>query len=140
MTDDASGQKRRALTASPRLRLGGSGARLGADWLEARGYHIIATNWRCPSGEADLIAERTGEPNFIEVNARRAGAPGAPGTPAEAVTATKRRKLIAAAQTYLMDLGVEDRAFRVDELAAQLTPAERLVEIRHYPAAVALED
>ena len=56
------------------------------------------------------------------------------------MTAAKRRKLIATAQTYLMEHGIEDRAFRIDVIAVQLTPAGRLVEIRHYPTAVALED
>lgn|GEM_PF-5929197 len=56
------------------------------------------------------------------------------------MTAAKRRKLIAIAQTYLMERSVEDRPFRIDVIAVQLTPAGRLVEIRHYPAAVALDE
>jgi putative endonuclease len=62
------------------------------------------------------------------------------GAPEEAVTAAKRRKLIAMAQTYLMEHGIEDCAFRIDVIAVQLTPTGGLIEIRHYPAAVALED
>jgi len=73
----------------------------------------------------------------VEVKTRHGDALGAP---EEAVTAAKRRKLIATAQTYLMEHSGEERAFRIDVIAVQLTPAGRLVEIRHYPAAVALED
>ncbi|HEY7094482.1 MAG TPA: YraN family protein, partial [Ktedonobacterales bacterium] len=131
MTDDTSGQKRGAKTAIPRMRLGASGERLAAGWLEARGYTIIATNWHCAYGEADLIAVHDGELIFVEVKTRRGDALGAP---EEAVTAAKRRKLIATAQTYLMGVGEENRAFRIDVIAVQLTPAGRLVEIRHYPA------
>jgi hypothetical protein len=47
--------------------------------------------------------------------------------------------LIATAQTYLIEHGIEDRAFRIDVIAVELTPTGRLVEIRRYPAAVALE-
>jgi putative endonuclease len=119
------------------MRLGASGERLSASWLEARGYQIVATNWHCASGEADLIAEHGGELTFVEVKTRRGNSLGAP---EEAVTAANRRKLIATAQTYLMEHGFEDRAFRIDVIAVQLTPAGRLVEIRRYPAAVALED
>jgi putative endonuclease len=137
IADDTSGQKRGAKTATPRMRLGASGERLAAGWLEARGYQIVATNWHCAYGEADLIAEHGGELIFVEVKTRRGDALGAP---EEAVTAAKRRKLIATAQTYLMEHGAEDRAFRIDVIAVQLTPAGRLVEVRHYPAAVALED
>jgi putative endonuclease len=137
MADDTSGQERRRGTATPRIRLGASGERLAAGWLEARGYQIIAMNWHCAYGEADLIAERAEELIIVEVKARRGDALGAP---EEAVTAAKRRKLIATAQTYLIEHGAEDRAFRIDVIAVQLTPAGRLVEIRHNPAAVALED
>jgi Holliday junction resolvase-like predicted endonuclease len=86
MADDARKQKPSGI-ATPHMRLGASGERLAAGWLEARGYQMIAT-----------------------------------------------------AQTYLMEHGIEDRPFRIDVIAVQLTPAGRLVEIRHYPAAVALED
>jgi len=137
MTDDTSEQKRGAKTATQRMRLGASGERLAAGWLDARGYQMIATNWHCAYGEADLIAEHGGELIVIEVKTRGGEALGAP---EEAVTAAKRRKLIATAQTYLMEHGIADRAFRIDVIAAQLTPAGRLIEIRHYPTAVALED
>jgi putative endonuclease len=131
--DDA---KERRKTTTPRARLGASGERLAANWLEARGYQIVGANWRCAYGEVDLIAERAGELVFVEVKTRRGDALGAP---EEAVTASKQRKLIATAQTYLMERGAENRPFRIDVIAVQLTPAGRLIEIRHYPAAVALE-
>jgi putative endonuclease len=115
MADEISGKKRGAKTATPRLRVGASGERLTAGWLETRGYQIMATNWRCAYGEADLIAERTGEVIFVGVKTRRGAALGGP---EEAVTAAIRRKLIATAQTYLTELGAEDRAFRSDVIAA----------------------
>jgi putative endonuclease len=116
------------------MRLGASAQRLAAGLLETRGYQSIATNWHCAYGEADLIAEWTRELIFVEVETRRGDAPGGP------EEAAKRRKLIAAAQTYLMALGAEDRALRIDVIAVRLTTAGRLAEIRRYPAAVALED
>jgi putative endonuclease len=136
MADDAS-KRRRPGTATPRMRLGASGERLAAGWLEPRGYEIVGANWRCAYGEADLIAERAGELIFVEVKTRRGDSLGAP---EEAVTAAKRRKLIATTQTYLMERSAEDRPFRIDVIAVQLTPTGRLVEIRHYPAAVALDE
>ena len=42
MTGDASDRKQK--TATPRMRLGVSGERLAAGWLETHGYTIIATN------------------------------------------------------------------------------------------------
>ena len=67
MADDASGRQRSANTATPRMRLGASGERVAAGWLESRGFTIIGANWRCAYGEADLIAERAAELVFVEV-------------------------------------------------------------------------
>src|SRR5258706_11577100 len=50
-----------------RQRLGASGERLAASWLEARGYRILDRNWRCPSGELDLVAELADELVIVEV-------------------------------------------------------------------------
>jgi putative endonuclease len=85
------------------MRLGASGERLAA-------------HWRCVYGEADTIAERTGELIFVEAQTWRGDALGAP---EEAVTATKLRKLIATAQTYLMEHGAEERPCRSDVTAVQ---------------------
>ncbi len=118
--------------------LGGAGERLVASWLEARGLRVVARNWRCPYGEIDLIAEERGELVFVEVKTRRGDALGAP---EEAITPRKRQHLIAAAQTYLAELGVEDEhPYRVDVVAVQLSPSGKLLDIRHYPSAVALEE
>jgi putative endonuclease len=65
------------------MRLEASGERLAAGWLEARGYQIIATNWHCAYGEAELIAGRAGELIFVAVKTRRGDALDAP---EEAVT------------------------------------------------------
>jgi putative endonuclease len=92
IADDTSGQKRGAKTATPRMRLGASGERLAAGWLEARGYQIVATNWHCAYGEADLIAE------CGRVDLHRGRRSAMPGRAGGAVTAAKRRKLIATAQ------------------------------------------
>jgi Holliday junction resolvase-like predicted endonuclease len=42
--------------ASARAVLGGAGERLAAGWPEARGYRVLARNWRCIYGEIDVIA------------------------------------------------------------------------------------
>jgi putative endonuclease len=118
--------------------LGGAGERLVASWLEARGLRVVARNWRCPYGEIDLIAEEHGELVFVEVKTRRGTALGAP---EEAITPRKRHHLIAAAQTYLAELDMEEeRPYRIDVVAVQLSPSGKLLDIRHYPSAVALEE
>jgi putative endonuclease len=41
-----------------RLALGAAGEDLAAAWYEARGYQVLARNWRCREGELDLILRR----------------------------------------------------------------------------------
>lgn len=129
-----------------RKRLGGGGERLAATWLEARGYRVVARNWRCPYGEIDLIAEADApvmgasgqrEIVFVEVKTRRGMAMGAP---EEAITRAKRRHLIAAAQCYLAERGEEERAYRIDVIAVDLTTTGTLREVRHYPRCIEAEE
>lgn len=120
-----------------RARLGGAGERLAAGWLEARGYRVLAHNWRCAYGELDVIAEEQGELVFVEVKTRRGNAYGAP---EEAITASKRAHLIAAAQSYLAEQQREEQPYRIDVVAVQLDGQGRLVAVRHYRNAIAQEE
>lgn len=133
---EASGRPGPRDTAA-RKRLGDAGERLAATWLEARGYRILAYQWRCPYGELDLVAEQGDEIVFVEVKTRRGDAMGAP---EEAVTSSKRAKLIAAALTYLAEHGQEQRAYRIDVLAVDLAPAGRFLGVRHFAGAIEAEE
>jgi len=139
MADERGGRPGEPAKAGPtaRARLGSGGERLAASWLEARGYRILGANWRCPYGEVDVIAEQGDELVFVEVKTRRGEAMG---TPEEAVTPAKQRRLVATAQTYLMEHGLEDRPYRIDVVAVQLAPSGRLLDVRHHPSAVTLEE
>jgi putative endonuclease len=117
--------------------LGSSGERLAAGWLEARGFRVLARNWRCAYGELDLIADEAGDLVFVEVKTRRGIAHGAP---EEAITASKRAHLIAAAESYLMEHQREEQPWRIDVVAVQLDSAGRLTDVRHYRSAIAQEE
>jgi putative endonuclease len=39
--------------------------------LRLRGWRVIAADWRCPSGEIDIVARRRGVLAIVEVKARR---------------------------------------------------------------------
>jgi putative endonuclease len=82
------------------LRLGAQGEVLAARWYAARGYTIVARNWRCPDGELDLVAARPGELVFCEVKTRTSNRFG---SPAEAVTPAKQRRLRRLAARFLAD-------------------------------------
>jgi putative endonuclease len=64
----------------------------------ARGYRVLARNWRCALGEIDLVVASDRTLVFCEVKTRRSSELGAP---YEAVTATKQRRLRALAVAFL---------------------------------------
>lgn len=67
-------------------------------FLEARGFRVIATNYRSRHGEVDLVARDGQLLVFAEVRLRRnAGFGGA----AASVTARKQQKIIATAGAFL---------------------------------------
>lgn len=74
--------------------------RRAAAFLRAQGYRLVGANYRAPGGEIDLIALEGECLVFVEVKARRSHRFG---TPEEAITATKRRRLLAAARHYLSE-------------------------------------
>jgi putative endonuclease len=104
-----------------------AGERLARAALEARGYHILSTNWRARGdvrGELDIVATDGGELVFVEVKTRRSTAYG---LPAEAVTPAKARQLLALAQAYVAGLpgsgdgaGAAEPAWRIDVVAIEL--------------------
>ena len=72
--------------------------------LQKRGAQVLATNYTCREGELDIIAREDEYIVFVEVKARQSSSFG---TPAQAVTRAKQKKLILAAQKYLMETGIE---------------------------------
>ena len=69
-------------------------------YLEKRGWHTAATNFRTRFGEIDIIAENAQYVIFAEVKTRKNARYG----PAcEAVTPAKQAKIIAAAQAWLQE-------------------------------------
>jgi putative endonuclease len=70
--------------------------------LLARGLRLLTRNYRCRGGEIDLIMRDGGHLVFIEVRYRRAASHGGA---LASVDAHKRRRLITAAQHYLMSSG-----------------------------------
>lgn len=70
-----------------------------AEKLRREGWTVITRNFRCRMGEIDIIAENGRYLAFVEVKLRKNDRFGAA---CEAVTPSKRRKLLAAAQYYLM--------------------------------------
>ena len=112
--------------------LGRTGERLAADELTRRGLTVVDRNWRCQTGEIDLII-RDGEClAIVEVRTRRGQGCG---TPEESITPAKRERLIALAQAYVA--AVDWRGpWRIDVVAVEMDNAGRLLRVTHLPSAV----
>jgi putative endonuclease len=66
----------------------------------ARGYEVVARNWRCAEGELDLVARRGRTVVFCEVKARSNRTFG---LPLEAVTTAKQARLRRLATRWLRE-------------------------------------
>ena len=76
------------------------GERIAARYLKCKGYQVVACNYSSRYGEIDIIAKDTQYIVFVEVKTR-GGSWGTVISPAEAVTWTKRKKMIQTALVYL---------------------------------------
>ena len=90
---------------------GQAGEDRAAAWYRARGYEVLARNWRCRDGELDLVVRRGRTLVFVEVKARRTDRFG---IPAEAVTPTKQRRLRTLAGRYLDATDARPKSLRFD--------------------------
>ena len=70
--------------------LGRYGEALAARFLEKTGWSVLDRNWRCPSGELDIVARRADVLAVCDVKTRRSERFG---TPQEAVTPAKLERL-----------------------------------------------
>ncbi len=85
-----------------------------AAYLEGKNYRILQRNFRCRTGEVDLIARDGAFLVFVEVKYRRTAAHG---SPLEAVGAKKQRRIAGAAMFYLSKCGISpDTPIRFDVL------------------------
>lgn len=78
--------------------VGAYGERVAVRVLVDAGMCVLERNWRCPTGELDIVARDGDTLVFCEVKTRRGARCGAP---AEAVNPTKVRRLRALAATWL---------------------------------------
>jgi putative endonuclease len=106
---------RRLVSAlSGRLAPGASGEALACRHLEAQGFAILARNFRCRSGEVDVVAREGATTVFVEVKERRRATHGCGH---EAVTFGKRRRILRAARLYAAAHGLSEAPLRFDVIS-----------------------
>ena len=99
---------------SPRRTRAISGEDVAAAWYLSQGYELIARNWRCRTGELDLIVRRGAEIVFCEVKSRATTLFGAP---AEAVNHDKRQRIRHLAARWIEESRIRPAQIRFDVAA-----------------------
>jgi putative endonuclease len=100
-----------------RKQVGHQGEALAASYLTTKGFSILHRNWRCKSGELDIVAEMGQTLVFVEVRTRRGTRYG---TAAESITPAKQARLVELAQTFLQESNRSPQSWRIDVVAIQL--------------------
>ncbi len=119
--------------ASSRKATGALGEKLAAQYLRQQGYEIVANNWRCATGEVDIIARDGGTLVFVEVRTRHGARHG---SPEESITPRKQKKLIELAYEYLAAMASPAADWRIDVVAVVLGRGNSVTRITHIPFAV----
>ncbi len=107
--------------------LGRRGEQLAVDHLVAASYTIVDRNWRCASGEIDIIAADGTELVFVEVKTRSSTAFG---HPFEAITTRKLARLRALAAAWCRAHPGHGARVRIDAVSVIAPPGVQ-PEIEH---------
>ncbi len=114
--------------------VGERGEELAVAELQRQGMEILARNWRCPTGEIDIVAAERGDGRvtlvFCEVKCRTGLGFG---HPLEAITWAKIRKLRQLAAEWMTVHQVGASAVRIDAIAVVMLPG-RDPELTHVKA------
>lgn len=103
------------------------GENIAKDRLISAGYQIIETNYKCNSGEIDIIAWHEAQLVFIEVRSRKDSNFG---TPQETVDIKKQQKLKKTALFYLKTNNKMDVTCRFDVVSILYKPEIRIEIIK----------
>lgn len=109
--------------------LGTLGEAFAKDFLENKGFSIMAQNFRKKSGEIDLICRDEKMIVFVEVKARMNNHFG---LPANAVDYEKIMHIIDTGLSFLEESGLEDHPWRVDVVGVLFDDKKDNPEITHY--------
>lgn len=117
-----------------RSKLGSIGEHHARLILERKGLVYIESNWRCASGELDLIM-RDGEfVVIVEVKVRRGETTG---SAEEAITLAKGKKLLASGEWYMADHPeIGNDPWRIDLVAITIDSRGAVNRTSHIPDAV----
>jgi len=118
------------------------GEKIAEKYLKDKGYQILdrnySTNFKSGPlrGEIDIVAKKENILSFIEVKTL-AGAQVAFFRPEEKVNFLKQRKIVKAAQAWLMEKKIPlDNKWRIDVIAIKIDLINKKARLRHFKNAV----
>lgn len=111
--------------------IGARGEDAAAAYLERTGMTVVERNWRCRSGEVDIVALDGDCVVLVEVKTRRTATKG---SPEDAVSPTKQKRLVRLAAAYVQHAGLSDCDVRFDVIAIRALSSDRAL-LRHHRAA-----
>ena len=112
-------------------RLGERGEDAAAAYLERIGLTVVERNWRCPSGEIDIVALDEDVLVLCEVKTRKGVSKG---TPEESVTPAKQKRYKRLASAYVQFAALEPVEMRFDVITLLVLAEDRAL-LRHHRAA-----
>lgn len=104
--------------------IGKQGEVIAAQFLEKKGYKIIAQNWRHQKGELDIISTFNKQIVIVEVKTRTSDKVE---NPKEAVTISKQKRIVKAADAYIQEKDINLEC-RFDIIAVLLQDDETSIE------------
>ena len=116
-----------------RKEIGDIGEKLAKDFLKKKGYRIHETNFRCRTGEIDIIARKKDCLAFIEVRTKSSASFG---SPEESVSVAKKEKLVALALSYINSHQSLPPNWRIDFIGIELDKKGKARRIEHIENAV----
>lgn len=108
--------------------LGRWGETHAVDYLQQRGYAILARNVRTPHGEIDIVARKEASIIFVEVKTRRSHSFA---YPEDSVTRRKQAYMLSAAEEYLARHPESPDTWQFDVIAVEGRPGGK-VQIEHF--------
>ena len=118
-----------------RKKLGERGETAAVAFLERSGLTIVERNWRCKSGEIDIVALHGDTLVLCEVKTRKTTKKG---SAEEAVTPAKQRRYAKLAAAYVQTAGVDPVSVRFDVITLLVVAEDRAL-LRHFRAAFVAE-
>jgi putative endonuclease len=112
-----------------RKQLGAIGEELAWKYLEGLHYELIEKNWRCRTGEIDLIVKDGSFLVFVEVRTRSGSLQF--GTPQESVNAKKQQQVMETAQFYVHRYQKQQLQLRFDVMSIITTKSGDQVSLDH---------